>query len=159
MGERYDFLRNKMVSDKPKKRAKAPEAKVGAAIDVYLKGIGAYIRTIKSDGTKMNDGRWRTSNQGRGISDRIGILPGGRFIAVELKAEGKKRTATEEQLGFLSRIVSLGGVGCVADSVESVRLALSQTKEEMQAALDELRIKTAMNPLFVEDLFQPDSNS
>jgi hypothetical protein len=130
-----NFLKGEFIPDKPKRKNKNPEAKVGEKVDAYLKSIGAYMRTIKSDGRKLPNGRWIPSSQGRGISDRIGVLPGGRFIAVELKAVGKKATATTEQLDFLSRVIALGGCGLVADSVEDVKAALNMDQTELLNAL------------------------
>lgn len=149
---RFDLLLGKMVEDTPKKRkGKLPEAQVGDEVDAYLCSIGAYVRTINSSGRKLPNGKWIPSKQGRGISDRLAWLPGGKFLAVELKASGKKNTATEEQLRFLRKIIELGHYGCVAESSKDVRLCLSQTKEEMLAALDNLSARTQSLPL--EPLF------
>jgi hypothetical protein len=135
----FNFLTGKF-EEEPKKR-KSPEAAIGRAVDKYLSSIGAYMRTIKSDGTKTKDG-WRKSAQGTGISDRIGVLPTGRFIAVELKAAGKKHTLTDAQFSFLAKIIHNNGVGVVADSVADVTLALSQTREELSATLNLYKPKT-----------------
>lgn len=149
MAERLCFLTGKIVKDK--KKNKSPEAAVGRAVDAYLKAIGAYIRTIKSDGTKTATG-WRKSAQGSGISDRIGILSGGRFIAVELKATGKKKTTTDVQAYFLLKIIDNGGVACVADSIDDVKLALTQSKEELRSTLLSLTTKKE-SPRSLEPLF------
>ena len=117
----------KYIEDKPKRKSKRlPEAKVGDAVDKFMREYGAYMRTIKSDGRKLPNGKWIPSRQGRGISDRIGVLPGGRFIAIELKAPGKKNTATEEQINFLEKVIHTGGCGVVADSVDCVQKALTR---------------------------------
>lgn len=152
MTKRLDLLRGQWVEDKAAKKNKSPEAKVGAEVDKFLEGIGCYIRTIKSDGTKDKNirGGWRKSAQGSGISDRIGIMRFGRFIAVELKAPGKKRTTTESQYRFLKNIIHRGGVGCVADCVEDVKRAISQSKEEMMATLFSYKPKERVRS--VEDL-------
>jgi len=154
MAERYDFLLGKVIKDTSKKRAgKLPEAKVGEAVKAYLRTKGAYCRTIKSDGVKMKGGGWRASNQGRGISDLLAWMPNGVMLAVELKAEGKKKTATVEQLDFLENLVNRGHRGCVADCVKDVELALSSTREEMLARIDALKPKKEHLPLFLEPLF------
>lgn len=141
MGERFNLLTGKMIIDPPKKRKKKlPEAIVGDKVDAYLKSIGAYIRRINSTGTFRN-GKWTTSQQGTGISDRLGILTCGRAIAVELKAEGKKRTVTESQIKFLIEYAKRGGVACVADCVEDVKKAIFSTKEEIINELNSL-VKT-----------------
>lgn len=134
MSKRLDLLTGEW-KEEFKGKKKAPENQVGKAVDAYLKSIGAYMRQINSGGTKRN-GTWTTSGQGSGISDRVGILHGGRFVAVELKAPGKKKTVTECQVLFLRNIINRGGVACVADSVECVKVALSQTKEELLSTLE-----------------------
>jgi len=49
----------------------------------------------------------------RGASDLMGVLKGGQFLAVEVKATGKK--ATSEQRAFLDNVGDAGGVGIVVD--------------------------------------------
>lgn len=133
MGERLCLLTGKIIRDKPKR--KNPEAKLGHAIDEYLQVRGAYVRTIKSDGTKTPAG-WRRSAQGAGISDRIGVLPGGRFLAIEIKAPGKKPNLSLPQYNFLNRVLLNGGVAAVADSIEDVKNCLEQSPEELRSTLD-----------------------
>jgi hypothetical protein len=60
-----------------------------------------------------------------GVSDILGVLKGGRFLAVECKA-GKSRP-TDAQAAFLAGVEAAGGVAVV---VRDVR--------ELQAILDEL---------------------
>lgn len=127
MGKRLDLLTGKYIEDKPSK--KSPEASVGRLVDAFLQSLGGYVRSINSGGVKTDSG-WRRSGQGSGISDRLCWLPNGKFIAVELKAPGKKRTLSEAQFNFLMKVINLDHVGCVADSVDCVKLALTQSKQE-----------------------------
>ena len=54
----------------------------------------------------------------KGSSDILGILPGGRFLAIEVKARsGKLR---EEQKEFIDAINQNGGLAFVARSVDDV---------------------------------------
>lgn len=53
-----------------------------------------------------------------GTSDILGIYAG-RFVCFEVKARGGK--ASKEQLAFIERVQSRGGVGSVVNSVEKVR--------------------------------------
>ena len=55
----------------------------------------------------------------RGVSDIIGCLPGGRFLAIEVKAP--KGKPTTEQLQFIDMINQAGGLAFVAHSVEEVQ--------------------------------------
>lgn len=126
-----------MQADTPKgKRRASPEAIVGVAVDAYLKTIGAYMRTIKSDGTKMPNGRWRKSKQGKGISDRIGVLPpNGRALSLELKAPGKKGTVTEAQWDYLYNVHIKGGIALLVDCVEDVKTGLTLEADDRLALL------------------------
>lgn len=54
----------------------------------------------------------------KGVSDIIGILPDGRFLAIEVKsAKGKP---TKEQTAFINKINSKNGLAFVAYSLEDV---------------------------------------
>lgn len=59
----------------------------------------------------------------KGVSDILGILPGGRFLAIEVKAKYGK--PSPEQVLFLDKITKSGGVGFIAKSVEDVEKVLS----------------------------------
>lgn len=143
MTRRLDLLKGVWVDEpKPKKRNNTEE-RVKDDIKAWLESQGCYMRVIKSDGRKLPNGKWIPSKQGRGISDLIGVTPQGRFIAVEVKAPGKEKTATLEQLDFISNIIERGGVGVVASSIAQVEWALSATQEQLRTEcrllLDRLR--------------------
>ena len=57
-----------------------------------------------------------------GISDVIGFLKGGRFLACEVKAPGKNPTAQQQE--FLDSVNRAGGLAFVARSVDDVMAAL-----------------------------------
>lgn len=117
-----------------KKKRNNTEERVKDDIKAWLESQGCYMRVIKSDGRKLPNGKWIPSKQGRGISDLIGVTPQGRFIAVEVKAPGKEKTATPEQLDFLEQVRSRGGFALVASSVEQVRTECRLFAERLQQA-------------------------
>ena len=149
MARTLDFLTGKFTEEKKPKR-KRPEGAVGEAVDNFLRGLGGYVRQINSGGV-MRNGRYTTSGQGAGISDRLAWLPNGKCIAVELKAKGKKRTVSDAQYAFLVGLISRGHHACVADSVEDVKLCLSQSGNQMLATLDSL--KSRCHPASTDPLF------
>ncbi|KKN01235.1 hypothetical protein LCGC14_1129990 [marine sediment metagenome] len=53
-----------------------------------------------------------------GASDILGVLPNGRFLAIECKMPGKKPTL--KQRAFIDEINRHGGVAFVAESVTDV---------------------------------------
>src|SRR5947208_6166428 len=61
------------------------------------------------------EGRYIPSHT-RGVSDIIGILPGGRFLAIEVKRPGGK--VSDEQQQFIDNINERGGLAFVARSVD-----------------------------------------
>jgi hypothetical protein len=58
----------------------------------------------------------------KGSSDILGLLPGGRFLAVEVKAPGG--WLSPEQKQFLAEIQNLGGLAIVAKSCRDIEAAL-----------------------------------
>lgn len=59
-----------------------------------------------------------------GISDVIGVLPGGRFLAIEVKRPGGKTTPQQEE--FLERVNAAGGLAFVATSSRDVEERLRE---------------------------------
>jgi hypothetical protein len=59
-----------------------------------------------------------------GSSDIEGVLPGGRFLAVECKANGGR--LSPEQKKFLAEIQNLGGMAVVAKSYRDIETALME---------------------------------
>ncbi|MCX7698803.1 MAG: VRR-NUC domain-containing protein [Candidatus Goldbacteria bacterium] len=70
-------------------------------VGIYKKETGSYI-----------------PSQIQGISDIIGILPDGRFLAIEIKREGGK--LTDKQIEFLNNIKKNNGLTIIAYSVKDV---------------------------------------
>ena len=54
-----------------------------------------------------------------GISDRLAVLPNGKFMAIEVKAPGK--VATPLQLEFLKKVNANKGFGFVVDGEEALQ--------------------------------------
>jgi hypothetical protein len=53
-----------------------------------------------------------------GIPDRIGILPGGRFLAIEFKSNGRKLTPAQEEKKH--QIEKSGGIFIVCRSLDDL---------------------------------------
>jgi hypothetical protein len=58
----------------------------------------------------------------RGCSDIVGILPGGKFLAVEAKLPG--RQPTPDQRAFLAAVESQGGLALVVHDLAELATAL-----------------------------------
>ena len=106
---------------------KTPEREVVKACLEYLelRGVYAYRQNTGAAEYADNTGRRRFVRYGKpGISDIIGVLPGGRFIAVECKAPGGR--LSEHQTEFLKDIERMGGLAVIARSVEDLEKIFRQ---------------------------------
>ena len=72
-------------------------------VGIYKKATNSYIPLAYGE---------------KGISDIIGCLPDGRFLAIEVKRQGNKPSI--EQADFLKRVNMMGGIGFVAYSLDDV---------------------------------------
>lgn len=95
------------------------ESSIQRAIFEYLRYEGIFCFRVNQQGVPLHDGsgRWRRGPT-RGISDILGILPGGRFLAIEVKRPGEKPTPQQE--AFLEAVNQSGGLGIVATSIDDV---------------------------------------
>lgn len=59
----------------------------------------------------------------KGVSDILGVLPNGRFMAIEVKSMTGRVSLSQKK--FLGRVEKLGGIGFVARSVKDVEEKLS----------------------------------
>lgn len=66
---------------------------------------------------------WQGPMSTKGVSDILGVLPGGRFLAIEVKKQpGKKPTALQGR--FIDCVNKAGGLAFVAVCVDDVAVAL-----------------------------------
>ena len=93
--------------------------------------ILTYLRAQRIPCWKIGSGAFRVGGRyvrmgQRGMSDILGILPGGRFLAVEVKLPG--RPVSPEQRAFLELVRAAGGVGLVAYRVEDVAVHIARAR-------------------------------
>ncbi|MDR1785202.1 MAG: VRR-NUC domain-containing protein [Spirochaetaceae bacterium] len=98
-----------------------PEGRVKAAILRYLEAAGIWAWNSPTGAAKI-DGRWVRFGT-PGSADIIGVLPGGRFLAVECKRPKGGRLSCE-QAAWLARVRRMGGVAFVARDTAEVAAAL-----------------------------------
>lgn len=76
-----------------------------------------------SEQVTLTNARMFTAGLAVGSSDIVGIAPGGRFLAIEVKTP--KGRATKEQLRFIEAVNNAGGIAgiarSVADALELIR--------------------------------------
>jgi hypothetical protein len=113
-----------------------PEGVVVQAVLTWLKSF--HIVAWRSNTVGIYDPvqqRYRKNNSINGIADIIGILPGGRFLAIECKSE--KGKLSEDQKNFGQMVRDAGGVYLVvrpddwekqlSDIKEFLRIIIGQT--------------------------------
>jgi hypothetical protein len=100
---------------------KTPESVVLRACMQYLTLKGIFHWRNNTGAVKMGKGRWVSFGL-KGSSDIIGLLPDGRFLAVECKAE--RGRLSPEQRAFLDRVNATHGLALVARSWEDIDAAL-----------------------------------
>ena len=87
-------------------KKKFSEKQVQSEIIAYLESLNAYVVKV----VRANKA---------GVSDILACL-NGRFIAIEVKATGKKKGVTELQKIHLEMVHASGGIAFVADDVWDV---------------------------------------
>ncbi len=97
-------------------RKQNPETTLQNRIRIALSERG--IITFRNNTGVLKDRHGRAVRFGLcvGSSDVIGIMPDGRFLAIEVKCEGKH--PTDRQRYFLKMVQGAGGVSGVAHSVQ-----------------------------------------
>jgi len=83
------------------------EADITRKIQKYLKDKGVF-----------HFKQWQGPLSVAGLPDILGILPGGRFFGIEVKAG--RNTTTRMQERFIDKINTAGGLAFVARSVDDV---------------------------------------
>lgn len=89
-----------------------------------LSGAGCVVWRNNCGALQDTDGRWiRYGVANPGGSDIIGIVPGGRFLAVEVKrADGR---VSKEQRNFIAAVQKAGGIAGVVRSAEDALALVS----------------------------------
>jgi hypothetical protein len=93
-----------------------------------VKQVIAYLNLRRVFAWRQNQGAVASTHKGKrsfvrfagveGISDIIGILPGGRFLAIETKVRPNK--PTKVQRAFLDAVTLAGGLAIVAYDLDDV---------------------------------------
>lgn len=93
---------------------KQKESEIKKEILKALKLCGFFAFPVRTTGIKKPDGQWIPNKQQVGVSDILGILPGGIFLAIEVKTD--KGVLSHNQSTFISEVRQYGGLAFVARS-------------------------------------------
>jgi len=111
----------------PKRKNERPEKTVELLVRAKLKELGYFMTVIESKAVwSKSAGMYLHSKAAAGFSDLVGVSPMGRFVAIELKAPGKRSTVSKIQRDFLANVIKSFGVGLVVDSVENLTSQLDK---------------------------------
>jgi len=110
------FIENSAFTPQRRRRNQTPENGLKRAILSYLHFHKIPAWRINSGAVKIQNRYIRFSVPG--IADLIGVLPDGRFLAVETKSAGN--TLTPAQKDFLETITKNNGVAIVAYSINDI---------------------------------------
>lgn len=112
------------------RRARVPlESEIQRSILTLLALRGVYARRINVGMIpvyRTGDSRGFRKSEMTGISDIIGVLPGGRILCIECKRPGGKPTPAQRE--FLDRVNEKGGLAMVATSTRDVEEALARSE-------------------------------
>lgn len=108
------------------KSSRLSESDIQTLILAWLLTQKFFVWRNKSEGTfDPLTGKRRAMNQvgaKKGVPDILGILPDGRFLAIEVKTQTGKVSA--EQGDFIRQANTLGGLALVARSLDDVKAHL-----------------------------------
>lgn len=88
-------------------RRETPEGRIKAVCLRYLSKRGITAWNNPSGAVEVRRGRWLHFGK-KGSADILGCLPGGRFLAVEVKAPDGRLSGAQKK--FLAEIGALGGL-------------------------------------------------
>lgn len=94
------------------------EQSIQRAILDYLRYRGIFCWKNNTAGIYVKARNTYIPSHAPGVSDILGILPGGRFLAIEVKAPKGRVSPAQEQ--FLQTINERGGLAFVARSIDDV---------------------------------------
>ena len=92
------------------------ESEIQSQILIYLRANNIFCWKNHVGGIKTKYGM--ATNPAKGIADITGVMPGGRFLACEVKTP--KGKPSPEQILYLANVNAAGGLGFFATSVEDV---------------------------------------
>lgn len=99
-----------------------PEGALQKVILDYLRILKIPVWKINTVGVYVQARNTYIPSPNKGISDIIGILPDGKFLAIEVKIKPNKPST--EQLAFLETVTKSGGRAGVVYSLKDVQQLL-----------------------------------
>jgi hypothetical protein len=114
---------SEVFSSAPRGRRGRPERSLQKAILLWLKACGC-LAVVTDAGAAYRAGAFGADTVPAGWPDITGLLPGGRFIGVEVKAPSGRQSPA--QLSIEAEIRRRRGIYVLAYSVEDVRRGIEE---------------------------------
>ena len=150
------YYERQLPSDKPHRKNEKPEKEVEAAVLAWCRSRNWFLQVFEAKSVFSEQSqRYISATMKAGTPDLVGITNCGVFVAIELKAPGRRSTLRPRQREFLLEIIKRGGFGVVVDSVSMLEKAWL----EFTISTDPLKLLTSFLPkekaeksaLFFED--------
>lgn len=114
-------------STEPKRKNEKPEKEVEKAILQWAKNKGWFINKVESKAIYSKAfGNFHYSETKSGTPDLLGCNSQGVFVAIEVKAPGKRSTLRENQRAYLLEVIARGGFAYCCDNVETLNQVFSE---------------------------------
>lgn len=112
------YHEKQLPSQGPKRTNEKPEKAVEKEVLLHLRNKGWFVDVVESKAVFSSAaGRFLRGQAKVGFVDVVGCTHAGQFVAVELKAPGRRASLRIQQREYLLNVISRGGFACVADSV------------------------------------------
>jgi hypothetical protein len=107
----------------PRSTVRIREQAIQTQIIQYFHLRGVFCWKNNTTGIYVKARNVYIPNPAKGLSEDLGVLPRGRFLAIEVKRPGGGKPS-EQQTAFVQEINSRGGLAFFACSVEDVMKVL-----------------------------------
>lgn len=121
-----NFYKSQIKPLKRRQKNKQPEKEVEADCLFWMRSMRWDVQIYEAKASySAQSGRWTRQTMQAGTVDCQGVMPSGRFVAVEFKAPGKLKTfnlvKNIRQRTYLIDKINSNAFACVVDSAELLK--------------------------------------
>lgn len=103
----------------PSRKNDKPEKKVQQDVLAWCASSGWRISVVESKAVySITRQRFLRGQARKGFADLVGLTDKGIFVAIELKAPGRRSTLRPDQRTYLQEVIGSGGFAAVVDSAK-----------------------------------------
>lgn len=154
------YEKQSRVGKTPKRYNNKPEKMLEKEVSQWLKKNDFAFNVVESKAVySKSAGRYLKGQTDEGFSDIVGMDKHGNFIAIELKAPGRRSTLRPAQRNFLVERINRGGFCVCIDSVKDLETTYlewlrTKSKETLLTSLPKIKEREREDnsePLFPSD--------